>query len=113
MESNPEKFWYVKTKSGACYRIQADYIKQDFTDNECIITFKKTNLDKINPETNDHDFDVAFLDAKEIEIVGHNKFIFDESVPKTEAEWNNKIAESVLKIGTTFLVAVLIAYIKK
>ena len=113
MENNPEKCWYVKTKSGACYRIQADYVKQEFSDEECIITFKKTNPDKINPETNDHEFDVAFMYAKDIEIIGHNKFIFDESIPKTETEWTNKIAESVLKIGTTFLVFALVAYIKK
>lgn len=84
-EEKPRKRFVVTTKFGKTYSIEADFLKYDWgnKDSESVIFFKKEINDQTNVNDNSHIFDVAFIKAEDVNVIGIETFLKEDTVPIT------------------------------
>lgn len=100
-----KKYFYLKTKSGD-YRIKADYLKYEHCgkDKEDIIFFKKELEDQYNDETKSNVWDVAFVNAKDVEFMGIEEYVFRESIPITRKQLIMDLTRTALSVAVSLVI---------
>jgi hypothetical protein len=95
-------YFYVKTKT-QCYKIEADYLKLDQREHGDVIFLKKEIPDKINPEDGTNAWDVAFINTKDAEIVGLDRFVTRDPIPSSKKQLTTDILKALLFVALGYL----------
>ena len=107
MEEKPRKRFYISTKSGKNYSVVADFLKYEYYKNDIdTLVFKKDLPDQTNDDGSTT-WDVAFIKAADVEIVGIETYLKEDPIPYTYQHLTKEIAKSLLKVGVGVLVFAL------
>lgn len=99
MEEKPRKKFHISTKSGKSYSVVADYLKyKPNKDEDGMIFFKKEIPDQVN-DYNTNVWDVAFIKASDIEIVGIETFIQEDPIPVSNEHIVKEISKALIKVA--------------
>lgn len=107
MEEKPRKRFYVTTKSDKTYSVVADYLKYEYHKGDIdTITFKKEIPDQTNDDGT-NTWDVAFIKAADVEFVGIESYVKEDSIPGTTEYLKKELSKTLLKVGVSILALML------